>query len=533
MQVGALAVVIVFIAALAAPFLIPVDAYRPLLVAAIDNATGRQVQIDKLRLHLFPNVRISLVNFQLKNPTGFPSGDTLSAKSVDLGLNAHALLSRRIDVTYIAPSGVELNVLRRADGRTNFAFAPQKGQASGGSLLTLERIGRIDVKDAQVMFADAPLGNEPSFSLSGVNGTIGSIDPAQANWLEKLPITVALNGGRLTSSLLAQPLEFRTGQLEFKGDGGRGSFSAFIADVDLSGDIAFAHLNPLSIAFALKTPKLDLNTIDRLVKPSGQVAKAGARQLLAHGSVNVDKVVFATLEATNVRGNLSVYTNALQLQNASLSAYGGTASGDAFVEPPKSGMPASGTVHVRGMNVREVLAAIGPAAQGVSGSLDADLRMASLLTRDPESALTASGTFSVRDGTFPSEQLRNFSYLGGDLHIAHERGTSNSLRLLAKGVQATFHGSFGFDQTLSYAGTAIVNAPSQLNASQQFSAILAQTMQRDLGTTRAAVPFVVNGSFSNPQFKMTGTPQLVNSTSTEQNTTIPSSVQNLLKGLKI
>lgn len=534
MQFGALAVLIVFIVGLAAPFLIPVDAYRPLLVAAIDDATGRQVEIDKLRLHLFPNVRVSLVNFQLKNPAGFPSGDTLSAKSVDLGLNARALLSRRIDVTYIAPSGVVVNVLRKSDGHTNFAFAPRKGSGAGtSSLLTLERIGRIDVKDAQVTFADAPLGNEPSFSLGGVSVTIGAIDPAQKNWLQQLPITVDLDGGKLQSSLLAQPLEFRTGQLEFKGDGGRGSFTAFISDVDFGGDIAFAHLNPLSIAFALKSPKLDLNSIDRLVKPSGQVAKPASRQLLAHGSIDVDRIVYGTLEATNVRGNLSVYTTALALQDASLSAYGGSASGDAVVEPPKSGMPASGTVHVRGMNVRSVLAAIEPAAQGVSGSLDADLRMASLLTRDPESALTASGTFSVRNGTFPSQELRNFSYLGGDLHIAHERGTSNNLQLSAKGVQATFHGSFGFDQTLSYAGTAIVNATSQLETSQQVSAILSQTMQRDLGTTRAAVPFVVTGSFSKPQFKMTGTPQLINSTSTKQNTTIPSSVQNLLKGLKI
>ena len=531
-RLGAVVAIFLLAAVAAAPFLIPVDDYRPLLVSAIDNATGRQVQIDKLRLHVFPNVRISLDNFRLRNPSGFPAGDALSAKSIDLGVNGRALLSRHIVVTYIAPTGVEINVLRKADGHTNFAFAPHGGSSSGGgSLLTLKRIGRIDVKNVKVTFAGLPLGNEPTFSLGRVNGTIGAIDPSQANWLQKLPITVDLHGGQLMSSVLAKPLEFRSGQITFKGDGGRGTFDAFIADLELGGDIAFAHLNPLSISFALKSPKVDLNTIDGLVKPSRTVAKAAARQLLAQGSIDVDKIVYATLEASHVRGNLSVYTNALHLRDASLSAYGGAASGDAVVEPPKSGMPASGTVHVRGMNVRDVLAAIQPAARGVSGSLDADLEMASLLTHDPQGSLTASGTFAVRNGTFPSQQLHNFSYLGGDLHIAHERGSSNSLHLIANGMQATVHGSFGFDQTLSYNGTAIVNATSQLKTTQQVSALLNAALQQNVGTSRARVPFRLYGTFEKPQFAMTGTPQLVNSTSKQ--TAIPSNIQSLLKGLKI
>lgn len=533
-RLGAVVVVVLLAAAAAAPFLIPVDDYRPLLVAAIDDATGRHVQIDKLRLHLLPNVRVSLVNFRLRNPAGFPAGDALIAQNIDLGVNARALLSRRIDVTYIAPSGVELNVLRRADGRTNFSFAsPSGGSSAAGSLLTLERIGRIDVKDAKVTFADTPVGGAPSFALSGVNGTIGAIDPSQKGWLQRLPIDVDLRGGQLLSSLLAKPLDFRSGRLEFKGDGGRGSFSAFIANLEMSGDIAFAHLNPLSVSFALKSPKLDLNSIDSLVRSSGNAAKAGARQLLAHGTVDIDDVVFATIEATNVRGNLSIYTDALRLQNASLSAYGGTANGDALVEPPKSGMPASGTVHVRGMNVRDVLAAVAPGRGGIGGTLDADMTMATLLTHDPESSLRANGTFAVRNGTLPSPQLRNFSYLGGDLHVAHERGTSNALHLTASGMQATCHGSFGFNQTMSYSGTAIVNATSELDTSQQVSTLLAQAMQQNLGTTRAAVPFELYGSFANPQFKMTGTPQLVNSSTTTKKTAIPPSIQNLLKGLKI
>jgi len=181
------------------------------------------------------------------------------------------------------------------------------------------------------------------------------------------------------------------------------------------------------------------------------------------------------------------------------------------------------------MSVQSLMSALG--RTGVTGTLDANARMATLLQRNPEQSLTADGTFSVANGTFPSSQLHNFRYLGGDLRIAQERGYSNALRLVAKGMQATLHGSFGFDQTLRYAGTAIVNAPAQLKLTHQFTAILAQTMRRDLGTTRASVPFTIDGTFSNPQFKMTGAPQLVNSSSQNSSTSLPSSLQNILKEL--
>lgn len=45
---------------LAAPFLIPVDSYRPLLVWAIDAGTGRHVQIDHLQLYVVPSLRLRL-----------------------------------------------------------------------------------------------------------------------------------------------------------------------------------------------------------------------------------------------------------------------------------------------------------------------------------------------------------------------------------------------------------------------------------------------------------------------------------------
>jgi len=526
---GGLAVVIVLCAALAVPFLIPVDDYRPLLVDAIDNATGRQVEIDGLKLNLFPNVHVSVEGFRLRNPPGFPAGNALTAKVIDLGLNTRALLSRRLDVTYIAPSGVRLNLLRDDTGRTNVTLAPHNASANRNSGVTIERIGKFDVKGATVTFATLPQRGQPSFSLGGVDASVGSIDPQEKNFVQKIAVGVDLRGAQLTTSLLAKPVDFHGGALDFENGSGRGTFTLSIANVDLSGEIAFTKLDPLAISFAVKSPQIDLDALQSLVLSGGETRPTGSSRLLARGTARVGKITFATFDATNLSGQLRVYTNGLQAQNCALSAYGGSARGNASIDTGKVGLPMSANVQIRGMSLKQVMAAIG--RHGISGTLDADTRIAMLLQRNLEQGLTTNGTFSVRSGTLPSSQLHNFRYLGGDLRIAHERGYSSDLRLLAKGIQATLRGSFGFDQTLSYVGTAIVNAPAELKSARQLRVIFAQAMQRELGTSRAAVPFTIYGSFSNPQFKMTGTPQLVNSSLQTQNATLPSSLQSILKKL--
>jgi hypothetical protein len=524
---GALALVVVLCGALAAPFLIPVNDYRPLLVDAIDNATGRQVEIDGLKLSLLPNVHISIEGFRLRNPSGFPAGDALTAKTIDLGLNTRALLSRQLDVTYVAPSGVVLNVIRDEAGRTNLTFAPRDASSSHGSAVTLESIGKIDVTGATFTFATLPQGQQPSFSLSGLHANVGSIDPQQKNFIEKIDVGVDLSGARLTTSLLTEPVDFRTGAFDFKDGGGRGTFALSIANVDLSGAVAFARLDPLVISFAVQSPEINLDTLPSLVRGGTETPVSASRRLLARGTARIDKITFATFAATNFTGALGVYTNGLDVQNCALSAYGGTAHGSASVDTGKAGVPLTGNVQVRGVSIQDVMSAVG--RRGVSGTLDANTQIALELQRNPEQSLISSGTFSVTNGTLPSSQLPTFRYFGGDLRIAQERGHSNDLRLAAKGLQATLSGSFGFDQTISYAGTAIVNAPAQLKSAAQIRVIFAQMMRRELGTTRATVPFAIYGSVANPQFKMTGTPQLVNSSVQLPNTTVPSSLQNLLQ----
>lgn len=533
--VGA-AVILALAAIVAAPFLIPVDTYRPLLVSAIENATGRKIQIDALQLRVFPRLRITLENVRMRNPKGFPDGDALVAKTIDLGVKKQALLSRRLDITYIAPSGVELNVLRTAKGETNLALAPRGGGSPASGLLTLESIGPIRVTDAKISFTDVPVGKQPSYAITSVNGTIRSIQPQSKDWLKKLAITVDLKNAQLTTSLLSKPIDFRSGTLSFTSSSGRGTFASTIANLQLAGDIAFPRLDPLRITFALTTPKIDLNALSTLLRPGAKNAKASQKAQLADGTIKVGQVDYGDLEASNLSGRLTLFTTAAQLQNCAFTAYGGTVHGNAVLDEVKDGIPTTAFVQVQGMNVERVVSAVAHRSAGVSGTLQGDMHLQTLLARDPVRTLTGTGTFAIRNGTLPSQQLRNFQYLGGDLRIANQRGYSNNITLLAQGMRANGRGSFGFDQTIGYSGTAQVNASAPLGGSSAETVALqraiASALQQNIGTTTFYVPFTLRGSLANPQFAMSGTPRPANISTQQPNESVQTiqSLQQLLLG---
>jgi len=534
-RIASAAIFVLLLAALAAPFLIPVDQYRPLLVWAAETVTGRQIQIDSLKLYLLPTVRIRVVNFRMKNPSGFPAGDALVAKSIDLGIDPRALLSRRLDVTYIAPAGVQVNVLRDAARRTNFAapVPPRNAAPSQSAVFTLDRIGSVGVKDVTITFADAP-GREqpiPSFALSGLSVKIASIDPQARDWAEKLDIVADLRVARLTTLLLTKPVNFHSGELAFKGGTGRSTFSVSVGRVNLAGSAAIARLDPLSITFSVAGPELDLNTLAMLVRPDakGRVPASTARKLLARGTIKLGKVVFSPLEATNMSGQLSIYASAVRLDQCTFSAYGGSVRENAVLDG-SAGAPAAVSAQVHGLDARRVLAALGLGTGKVTGALDAAFNLTTLLASNPKQTLSAAGTFVVRNGSFPGMNFKSelaqtarimglnvpsgdtrFSYFGGDLRIAHERGSSNDLRMLANGMQATVRGSFAFDQTLNYNGTAVLDT-TQSGASRPTllaiaGQILSNELQTNIAVTSVQVPFTLRGTLSNPQFALAGTPQ--------------------------
>jgi len=525
--VGGLVLLLGLLGAAAVPFLVPIDRVRPLLIQTLEAKIQRPVQIDAVRLYVVPTVYLQALNVRIGNPPGFPQGDTVLVKSVDLNLGLRALLSRELDITSMTLSGVRMNVLRDTTGRTNLELHLH------GGLLKLGRVGAVAVTNAEIVVAgfDAHTGRvTPLLTVSGVNASLRPIDLTAPDPTKQIDATAVLRGARITTPFLAAPVQFAAGTVFIKDRAVRGTFAAALGPMRMTGTVAIAGLEPLSaIMFDVAVPELDVAAMKRLVirGAGGDLAVAPDRRLLARGMITLDRVVLSPLEATGARGRVSVYTNEIQVAPYALSAYGGTIRGTASLHYTAASLPVVATTTVRGLNVARAVSALSAGDARLTGSLDADLGLATDAGGDPEAVLTGAGTFAVRDGSFPRLELKGamvkfatavrlitvpagptrFSYLGGDVRIAHRRVYSNAIRLDGDGLEGTVRGSFGFDQTLDYSGTGALSTPPSAPSKGVLSAVGRLLRKVVPGTSGAAgkqVAFSVRGTFDDPKFSRGG-----------------------------
>jgi AsmA protein len=554
-RIGGVVLLLVLVAAAAIPLLVPADWFRPLLVQFIESCTGRSVQIDVLKLHLLPTVHLRVVNLRVKNPEGFVAGDMMIVKSVDLGVAPLALISRKMVVTYVAVNGVRVNLLRDLAGKTNYDLAsPVPGSSGaapgcgGASFLSLGRIGAVTIRNVEIAFSTYDQRRRqatPLFTFSGLNAKIPNVRPDAPDWAKSMELTSDLRGVEFSTPALAKPVQIQRGEFTIKDGTGRGTIAAALEGTHADSMVTVARLDPLSITFTVTVPQLDLNRLGRLIVkgpgdgPDVQTAPP-QRRLLARGDVKVGKILFAPLAADSVNGRLSLYTNTVQLDSYTLSFYGGTVQGTAALDYAASGLPAVATAKARGINLTQIMRTAAPRARKTTGTLEADIHIATALGRDPKATLAGAGTFAVRNGTFEGLDLKSnlakmarvsqpdvprgatrFSYLGGDLRIAQQRVYSVSLRLHAEGLEGTAGGSFGFNKTLDYAGTGVLKTlPPETSAPGKASLSVGRMLD---GVLRGAtvvtgfrVPFFLRGTFNDPQFSTGRTPQLIRDQSPQQ-----------------
>src|SRR3990172_4937164 len=547
LRAGGVVLLLVLVAAVVIPFLVPADRFRPLLVRSIEGFTGRKIQIDTLRLFLLPTVHLQAVNIRVKNREGFPDGDVIVAKAVDLGIAPRALLSRRLVVTYITIKGVRANLLRDLAGRTNYDFGPlapgSPGVATaprdGASFLSLDRIGAVTIRNVEVAFSNYARRRRQAtllFTFNGLSARIQNIRLDALDWTKTFELTSDLRGVTFSTPALTKPVLIQKGLFTIARGSGQGTMAATLEGMHADGMLTVARFDPLSITFTATVPQLDLVRLGKLmvnVSGDGPDAEAAPAQhrLLARGDVKIGKILYAPLAADSMNGRLSVYTDTVKLDSYTLSFYGGTVQGAAAVNNLASGLPAMVTAKGRGINLMEMMKSAAPrGARKITGTLDVDLHIGTAFGRDPKAPMTGEGTFAVRNGTLEGLDFKShlakmarvmqpdvpggatrFIYFGGDVRIAQQRVYSDSLRLEADGLEVTAVGSFGVNKTLDYAGTGVLKTLTSetsrsRGASQSVGRMFSDVLRGAAVAFGVRVAFLLGGTLDDPQFSLGRTP---------------------------
>ena len=95
--------------------------YKDDITTAVRDATGRELTIDgNLELSVFPWLGLSLGRTRLGNAPGFGDQPMAQVEAVDIKVKLLPLLKSQLEMKTVLLRGLQLNLARKADGRSNW-----------------------------------------------------------------------------------------------------------------------------------------------------------------------------------------------------------------------------------------------------------------------------------------------------------------------------------------------------------------------------------------------------------------------------
>jgi AsmA protein len=186
---------------LAAPFLIPVNQFRPAIEEEASEALGRKVQVGNLSLSLLSG-SLSAENLSIGDDPKFSSSPFLTAKSLNVGVELLPLiLSRTLNVTGITIQNPEVTLIRGAAGQWNYSSlggSAAKAQTKSKSATSASSVPALTIKKLELRDGRITVGSTNSKKRSNYDHV--SVTASDFSMTSKFPVTVAAqlpDGGKL------------------------------------------------------------------------------------------------------------------------------------------------------------------------------------------------------------------------------------------------------------------------------------------------------------------------------------------------
>ncbi|MBF0470622.1 MAG: AsmA family protein [Gammaproteobacteria bacterium] len=117
----AVLLLLLFAVVVITPMVVDINRYKGEIIAFIEEKSGRRLEIeDDIRLSLYPRIGADLRQVRMLNPPGFGHELFAAVDKLSLKVNFFPLLQRKIEVSLVEVDGLQLNLLRREDGRSNW-----------------------------------------------------------------------------------------------------------------------------------------------------------------------------------------------------------------------------------------------------------------------------------------------------------------------------------------------------------------------------------------------------------------------------
>jgi AsmA protein len=491
-------VVLLIVAAIALPFLIDVNTFRPQIESRMSEALGRPVKVGNLSLSLLSG-GVGADQLSIADDPKFSNAPFITAKSLKVGVEMMPLIfSKQINVTEVVIDQPEIALLRNQAGAWNFSSlgsssekskSPEK--SSGASNLT---VGKLELTDGKILFGSVPAKRKP-IVYDKVEIGVKNLSLASA-----FPVTISLRlpgGGSLKLDGTMGPInsnDVSLSPLEAKLN---------ITRLDLSQS---ALVDPSSGISGLADFEGSVKSDGHNAKASGTV-KATSLKLMPNGApsgrpIQVQFAVDHNLQTESGRiaqGDVSI-GKALAKLTGTYDLHGETTSvrtklaGDGLpVDELEAALPAVGVILPSGSQLR-------------GGTVSFDLDSAG-----PVDKLVTTGSLKLSNS-----QLQRFD-LGSKLAAlsaltGKQTGSDTSIQNLSTDVHATPQGT-QLDKisliipaigTVAGAGTISPSGALNIKTTVNLSggAVTGLSQIAGLGGKGTGnIPVLIEGTMSNPSFK--------------------------------
>lgn len=181
-----LLVVLVVVAVIIIPLVVDPNDFKDEITAEVKKATGRELLMSgDLGLSVFPWLGLELNGLRLSNAPGFGDQPFAAVKHAQVRVKLMPLLSKTLEVDTLRVEGLQLNLAKAKDGRTNWqdlagaeepaAPTPAEKPPAEGLGLTGIAIGGVEVADARVVWDDQSSGQRYEVADFALN--TGAISP--------------------------------------------------------------------------------------------------------------------------------------------------------------------------------------------------------------------------------------------------------------------------------------------------------------------------------------------------------------------
>jgi AsmA protein len=156
LKVIGIVVALLIVVAIALPFLVNVNSFRPQIESNLSSSLGRPVKVGNLRLGIFSG-SVGADQLSIADDPKFGSAPFIQAKTLQVGVELRPLIfSKQLNVTKIVIDHPEINLLRNREGVWNFSSLGNQAAQSAKAVETSSsapanvNVAKLDLTDGTI-----------------------------------------------------------------------------------------------------------------------------------------------------------------------------------------------------------------------------------------------------------------------------------------------------------------------------------------------------------------------------------------------